>query len=251
MSKIVITAPALSDQGGVASYINGVHSFLSSNEVSFLEIGSTTSGLGRKLHPMIDQLRFRQFLRRCEPKILHINPSLNFKSFVRDGLFLWQAKRKGKRCIVFWHGWNKQFEKILEKKMMWFFNATFRHSDAFIVLASEFKQKLRQWGITVPIYIETTNVNESLLYGFDIQKKRNSYSKLSQFKILFLARLETAKGVFETVQAVKLLIDKKYPVYLTISGDGAIKEELEAYTRNLGLFPPMLILLAMSGAKKK
>lgn len=237
MSKIVITAPALSDRGGVASYFNGIHPFLCANQVSFLQIGST-SGLSRKLQRIIDQLRFRKFLRQCEPDIVHVNPSLNFKSFVRDGIFLWQAKRKGKRCIVFWHGWDKQFETILEKKMMWFFNATFRHTDAFIVLASEFKHKLRQWGITAPIYIETTNVNETLLYEFDVQKKRISYSNLSQIKILFLARLETEKGVFEAVQAVKLLIDKKYPVCLTISGDGVIKEKVEAYTRTLGLSPP-------------
>ncbi len=44
-------------------------------------------------------------------------------------------------------------------------------------------------------------------------------------------------GVFETVQAIKLLIDKKFPVSLTIAGDGKIRQDLEEHTSSLGLSP--------------
>lgn len=91
-------------------------------------------------------------------------------------------------------------------------------------------------GVKVPIYRGTTTVQESLLAGIEVEKKWVDPVK-SSVKILFLARLERAKGVFETVQAVKLLIDKKCPVCLTVSGDGEIRQELEEYTRSLNLTP--------------
>ena len=70
-----------------------------------------------------------------------------------------------------------------------------------------------------------------------MQLKWADVSRLTQIKVLFLARLERAKGVFETVQAVKFLIDKKLPVSLTIAGDGKIRPELEEYARSLNLSP--------------
>ena len=189
------------------------------------------------LHPLIDQIRFRYTVNKMHPALIHLNPSLGFKSFIRDGLFALQAKQLGYPLLIFWHGWAKDFETVVEKNLLGFFTRTFAKADSFIVLASEFEQKLREWGVTVPIHRGTTNVDESLLAGVDVQAKWTDSARLSQIKILFLARLERAKGVFETVEAIKSLMNKKFPVYLTIAGDGRIRKELEEYTRSLNLTP--------------
>jgi len=34
------------------------------------------------------------------------------------------------------------------------------------VLASEFKEKLKKWGVKAPIFVETTSVDEQLLQDF-------------------------------------------------------------------------------------
>ncbi|MBL4902030.1 MAG: glycosyltransferase family 4 protein, partial [Desulfocapsa sp.] len=231
---ILLTVPCLKDQGGVASFYNGVFPHFPHGKVVSLEIGGTKNS-GTLLHPLVDQFRFRSAVKRMKPSLIHLNPSLGFKSFIRDGLFAWQAKQLGYPFLVFWHGWDKSFEAIVEKKYLGFFKRTFGQAAGFIVLASEFERKLREWGVTAPVYQETTNVEESLLDGIDVQEKWSESTHLSQIKILFLARLERNKGVFETVQAFKFLIDKKFPVCLTIAGDGVIRQELEDYTRGLGL----------------
>ena len=231
--------PSLEDQGGVANFFNSVLPHFPKGKVTTLEIGGTRKS-GGLLHPFIDQIRFRRTVKNLLPALIHLNPSLNPKSFFRDGLFAWQGKKYGATLVVFWRGWDKNFEVEIEKKYMWFFHQAFAHSDAFIVLSSEFEQKLRDWGVKTPIYQETTSVADELIKGFDVQGKWTDVDRLSQIKILFLARLERVKGVFETIHAFKLLVDKGFPVYLTIAGDGKIRQELEKFARFLNL-PPQLV----------
>lgn len=227
---ILITLPSLQDQGGVASFYNAILPSLSGGEyaVSTLQIGST-SGHGNRLYPITDQLRFRRTITNHRSSLVHINPSLDIKSFFRDGLFVYQAKRKRLPVIVFFHGWQKDFEQVVSKKLLWFFRRSFGKADAFIVLATEFKEVLQRWGIAQPIHLETTTVDESLLANFSISNKLTQVKDAHEIKILFLARLEREKGVFETVDAVSSLIQKGLPVSLSIAGDGNIMDELQQY----------------------
>ena len=232
--KIVFTVPWLQDQGGVASYYNGILPFLPRQDFFALEIGGSKS-VGGFFHPVVDQLRFHSTLKKWNPELVHLNPSLGLKSFFRDGLFAWQTKRLGYPMIVFWHGWNKDFEKVVPKKYLSFFKSTFGLADGFIILASEFEEILREWGVTAPIYRQTTCVDESLCYGIDLRHKWTDAQNIPTYKILFLARLARPKGVFETVEAVKLLLDEKLNVQLTVAGDGEVRAEVEEFARNLGL----------------
>jgi glycosyltransferase involved in cell wall biosynthesis len=236
-NEILITLPSLQDQGGVASYYNGVLPHFPKEKVLPLEIGGTKRSCG-VIYPVADQIRFRRAVKSSQAALVHLNPSLGFKCLIRDGLFAWQAKHMGLPLLVFWHGWNKEFETVVEKKHLSFFRRTLGQADGHIVLAAEFGQKLQQWGVTVPIYRETTSVAEDLMTGFNAQDKwPEPAQELDEIKILFLARLERAKGVFETVRAVKILVGKKLPVCLTIAGDGDVRRELGKYVQAQGLMP--------------
>jgi glycosyltransferase involved in cell wall biosynthesis len=224
---LLITLPSLQGQGGVAGFYKSVLPHLSYEDwsVNTLEIGSTSSRCNR-LHPIADQLSFHQAITKKCVGLVHINPSLNFRSFFRDGLFAYQAKLKGLPLLVFFHGWQKNFEQIVSTKLLWFFSRTYGKADGFIVLAIEFKKVLQQWGVTQPIHLGTTNVEESLLANFSISEKLTRIKKANKIKILFLARLEKEKGVFETVDAVSVLVKKGLPVSLSIAGNGEIMGEL-------------------------
>ncbi len=233
--KIIITVPHLQNQGGVTSYYNAVLPHMRTESLLPFEIGNT-SGKGSFLHPVFDQLRFNRQIRKVRPALIHVNPSLNLKSFLRDGLFTWQAKKAGIPVVVFFRGWCKNFEKLTEKRLRFFFKKTFGRADAFIVLGSEFNDILRKWGVTAPIYLRTTAVDDNLLRTFSLQKKITRIRKAETIKILFLARLERAKGVFETVDAVNSLRRRGLRLSLTIAGDGPVRNELENYCGKL--FPP-------------
>lgn len=233
--KILVVIPDLKDIGGVASYYNSVLPLLERDEfhIDCLEIGST-KGKGSILYPLSDQYRFNKSIKNG-PSIVHINPSLNLKSFIRDGLFVFQAKRYKIPVIVFFHGWERETAEIVEKFFLRIFLATYGQADSFIVLAEEFRKKLLSWNISAQIYLETTAIDQKVIEGFDIEKKVLDLKRKGPLRVLFLARLERDKGIFETIDAVILLIKRRIPVTLSIAGDGSKKSDLEKYVKQLNI----------------
>jgi len=227
--KLLLTTPSLNDQGGVANYINSVLPYLrKGNAIHNLEIGSTQRKKGI-FHPIADQVDFHRLISSSQFDLCHVNPSLNLKSFFRDGMLIWQAKQAGLPVIVFFHGWRKDFENKISRHFLYFFRKTFCQADAFIVLASDFKRVLQKWGVKQPIFLGTTAVDETLLDNFSIEEKTRQTREAEKIKILFLSRLEREKGIFETVDAVYLLLKKKLPVILSIAGEGSAMDALEDY----------------------
>lgn len=194
-------------------------------EVHYLEIGSTHGGKSC-LHIIGDQLRFWRTLGRLKPDIVHLNPSLVTRSFFRDGLFIFQAKLRGCRVLVFFHGWQVSFERRVAGNLGWFFRVTYCKADEFIVLASRFADSLVKWGVAVPIHLGTTVVCDENLENFSIDSKVHEVKKAEQFKLLFLARLEWEKGIIDLIQAVMGLLDRGHRIVLTIAGDGPAMDEI-------------------------
>jgi glycosyltransferase involved in cell wall biosynthesis len=249
--NIVISVPDLDKQGGVSSFYNAVLPYIDKDkfDITVLEIGSTNNHQ-KLLTPIVDQFTFKNAV-SAPPALVHINPSLGLKSFIRDGFFTLLAKRKGVPVIIFFHGWNKQFEQTLKKYFRWFFNLSFARADTFIVLATEFKIFLQELGVQVPIYVETTAINESLVKNFNIDDKINALSTATTFRILFLARLEREKGVFETIDAIKLLAQKGLDISLSIAGDGPILEELKSHAKKHNLTKDQLQFLGHINGEDK
>ncbi|WP_045216485.1 glycosyltransferase family 4 protein [Desulfonatronovibrio magnus] len=236
--KIIITFSSFQGLGGVANYYKILLPYLVDKQFSikYFESGSV-KGKGRFAHFISDQFRYRRLLKTNDIHLIHINPSLNFKSFVRDSLFILQAKKNGLPVLVFFRGWDELFAKYIASYFLSIFGYTFGKADAFIVLASEFKKKLRKWGVTGPIYLQTTTVDPDLLNGFNIEQKMLNLKANKLLRVLYLARIEKAKGIFETVDAVKCLVDKGLQIKLSIAGDGPALEKLQSYVQDLELPP--------------
>ncbi len=222
--QILITGPLLKDPGGVANYYNAVLPHIRSEAetaVQYLEIGSGGRKFGSSLSPISDQFRFRRTITQLRPDLVHINPSLDpqLRSFFRDGLFIRQAKNKGLKVLVFFRGWDTDIEPAIERKWFWFFRRTYLHADAFIVLASRFKDQLRSWGVKEDIFLETTAVPENLIKGYSAET-RILAPGADEIKVLFLARLEWEKGIRELIEAFSSLRNRGVPIQLTVAGDG-------------------------------
>jgi len=231
--KVLVVGPDRQDPGGVANYYNAVFPRLSDGTVTahYLEIGSTH---GRGLHIILDQIHFWGSIGQINPDIIHLNPSLNLKSFLRDGIFVFLAKLRRKPVLVFFRGWHEPFEKTVSGQLKWFFNATYGRGDGFIVLARSFSERLREWGITAPIYLGNTTVANEFLEGFSIDRKIEEIKGAKVIRLLYLARLEREKGVLELLKSVHVLLEKGIPVSLTIAGDGPIMGELQQQVAKLG-----------------
>ena len=250
--KVLVVGPDRSDPGGVANFYNAVFPRLSNSSVEtcYLEIGSTKSG-GAVLHTVTDQYRYWKMIGQFNPDIIHLNPSLDFRSFTRDGLFIFLGKLRARKVLVFFRGWQKPFELRVTGLLRFFFSVTYRRADAFIVLAKEFAVSLEKWGVTAPISLGTTTVDDELLAGFSIEEKLEDIDKTTTIRLLYLARLERDKGVVELVKGVKSLLQNGISVSLTIAGTGPAANEVKSEIERLGSDQKFISLIGYVRGKDK
>lgn len=221
--KILITCPNLKLLGGVANHYSGLQPFWN-ERVKYQQIGKrkNKSNSG-KLWFIIDIIIYLKNLIIFRPNCILLNPSIGSTALRRDFFLQKLANIFGFKTALFIHGFdNLIFDKLNND---WLRN-NFNKSSILFVLAAEFKYKLESIGVTTPIELSSTKVDDRLIEGFEINEIKNKKDEL-----LFLSRVERAKGIYETIECFKILkID--YPeLKLRIAGDGSelnnIKKKIE------------------------
>jgi len=191
-----------------------------------------------------DYWRFVKALRSGSHDIVHLNPSMGNKAVLRDGLFLLIVKMFGKRVLIFIHGWDLDYERTLRRRWLWLFRWVYFRADAFIVLAKEFRDKLKEMGCKKTIYCETTTVDDAVFKHANTVSNRQPSTGV-KFNILYLSRVEKAKGIYEALDAYAIIKQSHPEATFTVAGDGAELARARAYAaeRNLqdGTFPGHLL----------
>lgn len=209
--------------GGVANHYHGLIGYWKA-KVKYNIIGSRGKKGSGKYWLLYDIPKFILKILIFNPNIILLNPSLGENAIKRDRLFFNIAKLLNKKVAVFIHGFDKNY---IEKTNIKNFVNTFNKSECIIVLANEFLITLREWGITAPIQLTTTKVNDKLVETFDIHTRNGKIEN-----ILFLARITKEKGIFIALEAFNL-IQKKYPnIKLRIVGDGNALEQAKELCHN-------------------
>ena len=223
--NILILTPSLNNSGGVANYYSILqHKF--QFDYAFFIVGkregaTQTDTKTRHLVRLIsDYYAFIRILWRSDLDLVLINPSLNFNGFSRDYIFYLIAKLLKKKTIVFFRGWNDDYAKVV-------FTGKFRHffrpllsTDGFIVLAKCFGDTIYSRLKTSRVFVESTIFDERILpQGYDaLYNLKNPNEKT---RMLFLSRIETDKGIYESIAAYKALRANNVNVELVIAGDGS------------------------------
>jgi len=232
-SNILLIVGNLSTPGGVSVFWNSLLSvFNKKNDFNFniLEIG----GHGKNIFgPILDQWKVHKNIKsNTTIQLAVINPSLLNRSFFRDGLF---AKQLANNLpfIVFFHGWDLEFEATVTKKYTNFFLTSFGQAQKIFVLSDDFKEKIIEWGYKGEIIVITTTVDATLANDFSLKEKlEKSQSTTSTIKILFLSRIIKEKGIFELVDAFENLNKRINNIELTIAGDGEEFKQLKNLVKN-------------------
>ena len=163
-----------------------------------------------------------------------VNPSLNWKSLIRDGLFLVMAEALGITRVAMFHGWDPKMERHLRSLWGRVLFRPFKRANHVIVLSSSFRRELRALGVKSPIHILCTAIDAateqaarcSCSSGSDRGKRAEPGSRL-----LFISRIVRAKGVFTCLEALDLLEERLPDVSLVIAGDGPDLPEVNAWLR--------------------
>lgn len=221
--KILINVPDLSKHGGgVANHFNGLLPYWSMN-IIYNKVGKRR-GIPSEIILIYDYLKFILLCTFYKFDLIVLNPSLGKTAIQRDTYFLNIAKLFNKKTVVFFHGWNQEMAKNITLHPSQF-SQTFNKAEKLIVLSKDFKDSLQKWGINIPIEITTTKVDDSLIKDFKIERKEWNE------KLLFLARIESAKGIFITLDIYKIVKSKFPKSKLSIAGDGSKLNEAKDYAK--------------------
>ena len=227
MKKYLIVIPDLTLKGGVASYYYSIKNHL--NDICDFFIRSTPlRGIKRIFFFVTITVKFPYVILSSDYQYIVLNTSLSFTSVARDIYFSIIAKTFRKKTIIFIRGWvDSYFDKNFFSIRI-FLMKILLQCDTIIVLSNEFKDKLEKIGIKKIIIVETTTVNEAFLsdkVNEAILKKTGSFN--SCYEIVFLARVEIYKGIYEIISAFVILKTKLPQLRLKIIGSGSQYENIK------------------------
>lgn len=243
---VVIVRDRASSGGGIYNYYNSIKPHLGN---------VTLSDTGRPFAFYGDHRTFGQWLidftptrllmdwcglafkiLRRRPDVVVVNPSQDaptYRSLRRDAMSVLIGRMLGRKVLVFWRGWDVSVVGLPEfpggNNCM--LARIYKMGAAHIVLSEKFRQDLLRWGFTAPIHVETTVVEDACLAGCPVPPAASK----TRTNLLYLSRVEIGKGVFELLDAFKILKARNPAYTLTIGGDGPDLEALKAYAKELQL----------------
>ena len=227
--KILVLVPAYSALGGIKNYYRTLEKKFTL-PVIYMSRGSRSHPfrkniLSETFRLIKDLNNYVKLLKNAKISLIHVNTSLSMASMFRDGLYLLLAKCFHKKRIVFFRGWSEDTVQLLDKKFLFLFKFLFFHTNAIVTLTDKSKKTLERWGYKNKIFLETTLVDENLLNDFDYKKKM--IRKRDDFVVLFLARLQKEKGIYELIDAHNILCEKYSNIKLVIAGSGTDEMNLK------------------------
>ncbi len=223
--RVVMIGADRTVHGGVSAVVNQYYEAGLPEKVDLTYIGTMVDGSGaRKLFQAVTAyLRFLRHLPKMD--ILHANMAAD-ASFYRKRIFIVTAKAFHKKVVIHEHGgdfvdfYEKRCDRAAKEKV----RKTLQMADAFLVLSVQWADFFRPLlGGREPVILE----NGILLP----EEKKEDYSGSG---LLFLGRLEAAKGLEELLDAMELLAVRFPEVTLTLGGvwlDEALQKRAQANGR--------------------
>jgi Glycosyltransferase len=218
--KILVNTPDINGLGGVANHYAGLKNYWN-YDVRYNSLGSKK---WRRILTPITILKYVFHLLFFRPNVVLLNPSLGKGALTRDFFYLKISRLFQKKTVMFIHGFSLEY--ALKADWKWI-KGNLNQTNGIIVLAQSFKDELIHRGITAPIFLSTTKVLDTLIDDYDITQRIGEINN-----ILFLSRIEKAKGIYETVDTFALLKHKYPDLTLTFVGDGSELTTLKEYVSN-------------------
>lgn len=234
--RVLVISPDLKLMGGVADTISILLRELQGKvAVHHAAFGRRAGqkGMNRYLQPVADLISIAGLLRKQGYDVIHINPSFNIRSIVKE-FFLYcvlcMCGYSG-RILVFFHGWDQRlFNSIsgshLLKKILCFFLGRAGH---ITVLSSKYRDLLL--GMDIPA--DKVSVMSTMFSSVAIPEEIPDFEQRKS--ILFLSRMVRMKGVYELVEAFESIASEYDGVQLIMAGDGEEKASLQSLVNDRGL----------------
>jgi len=250
--RVLLTSRGFSHKGGVVNYVKTLYNSEHIKDVEFKHFAqSRRSGSSPNLFldiivPLFNLLKFVIVLKKFDPHLVHLNPSIQRNSLIRDFVYSIISKVLGYKTIFFIHGWDwKMFRNI--KKYIFFrvpFVEALKKQNIIMVLSKDFKEALNELGIKDDKILITNNmVNTNRYYKGD----KSFYEPIN---VLFCSRMVKEKGIFELLESIPLVLKKHPQTKFIFMGDGEFLNVLKEKAKKKGIKSSLLFTGYLVGEKK-
>lgn len=231
-----VLGPAFVAVSGVTTHLNQLFGSALAQEFKLLhfQVGSE----GRRESPWQKPLRFVFspasfffFLLRLGPAIVHLNSSLEQKSYWRDLAYLLVARLLGRRVVYQVHGGALPEEffpgrRLLTGVLRWSLGLP----DAVVLLAQAELDAYRRFLPGQRLDVVANAIRPEALLGRGLDGTRQGPLRLA-----YLGRLAENKGIFEAVEALAVLLGEGRDLRLVMAGGGPDGGRLREHVAALGL----------------
>jgi glycosyltransferase involved in cell wall biosynthesis len=234
--SVVLHGPHPSAGGGVLAFCNTLERGLKQPtlEVSRLYIGSATgdqttrAGAIAGIKALIASFPdvFRAASKR---RVLHFNTSFTQKALMRDAVFLKIAQARGCPTVVEFHGGLP--DSYQDRGSQWAIRQLVRADQLVVINPQQGAQLVERFPETAKkVHLIPNSVE---IPSLDLGERWSA--RQLEPRLLFLSRLEPAKGLLETIRALALVRDRGVRIALDVAGTGTVLEQAQALVQELKL----------------
>lgn len=250
---VILVGPALTAVSGVSTHLNQLfHSSLATEFILLhFQVGSegrNESMLSKLMRFLFSPIHFFWYLVQKKPQIVHLNTSLEPKSYWRDISYLLIARIMGKKIVYQVHGGAlpQVFFKN-DRLLTSFLKFVLRSADVVVLLAQE---ELLAYRDFVPdLCLEV--IPNAIEIGVDAQSKMTPTSQEKPLQLVYVGRLAEDKGIFEIIEASRIMRNHGKNIQLVIAGSGPEDVRLRSCVEDLGLNDCVRFVGAVFGEEKR
>ena len=250
--KIVLFGPSLAALSGVSTHVRMLFASDLARDYDLLHFqvgseGREENALQKLMRFMLSPFHLALVLLRTGAQVVHMNASLDPKSYWRDLVYSIVAKLLGRHVVNQIHGGPMPQNFFRGNAFLtWVLRRFLVSSDVVTVLSSAELAAYRSFDSRIKVHLVPNAIDP---VGLADQKR--SYNTDRSLRLVYVGRLVRAKGLFEIVEALMELKRAGREFKLSIAGVGPDHDELMAVSESAGLGESVQFLGSVFAAEKR
>lgn len=233
---VVLLGPSREAISGVTTHLNGLIGSRLTTRFDLVHFQVGSEGRRESLPGRLGRMAASPFqlaatLLRSGAGLLHINTSLDAKAFWRDLVYLAVAKLCGARVLYQVHGGELDEFTAGRSAFARFVAASLRLTDAVVVLSHAQLEAFRARLPGYPVEVVPNGVD----YAAYTRYNRAAPEPAAPLRLIYIGRLAPAKGLLETIEALRIARSRGVAARLVLAGSGPEEPRLRQYARDAGL----------------
>jgi glycosyltransferase involved in cell wall biosynthesis len=249
---VLLLGPHRAAVSGVSTHLNLLmdSSLADDFEIVHFQVGSEgrdESAIGKLLRLLVSPFFLAATIVFRHASLVHINTSLNPRAYWRDLVYLAVSKLLGARVVYQVHGGALPQEFFARSAILTgFLRRTLGIPDLVVVLAQCELEAYREFVPGQHVVALPNGVDCGPFAAVPTVRSQSD----DPLRLVYIGRVAREKGLYETLQGLRLAHELGVDARLVIAGNGAEETRLRRYAQALGVAPRVCFVGSVFGADK-